>query len=377
MKASQELFELVRHQLSQFGDCPNMHNLVVYLAISGDTRKTSLIVLGSWPPQHNAFSVLEDDPSLKILEPCRLWLPLRRQHLFLGVLRAEITTLPWPSPLKTRLQSCAYSLTEALFLELERQQLQEELNKVHEQAQLLVHQLRNPLAALRTFSQLLLKRLEPDNRNRSLVEGMLVEQQQLNRYVEAIDRLSKPNLVISSVPILETPLLLPPALMPRNVTGLKSVLEPLIERAKATAALQKRYWQGPEMIPIWDGNQNAVLEILANLLENAFRYCPPKKPLGLYINQEEGLKAWRFCVWDGGPSIPFNERKRIFERGERGSTSLNHDGTGLGLALAQGLSHQLGGRLELFCPPVIVHKSLPVEGNAFCLFLPYISIKDY
>ncbi|BBL86263.1 two-component sensor histidine kinase (chromatophore) [Paulinella micropora] len=370
MKASQELFELVQHQLNQFGDCPNIRNLVVYLAISGNTKKTSLVVLGSWPPQHNSLPTLEDDPSLQILEPCRLWLPLRRQHLFLGVLRAEIATLPWSTSLTTRLQSCAYSLTEALFLELERQQLQEELSKVHQQAQLLVHQLRNPLTALRTFSQLLLKRLEPGNGNRALVKGMLVEQQQLNRYVEAIDRLGRTNLVISSSPAIETPLLLPPALMPHNATGLKNVLAPLIERAKATATLQKRYWQGPETIPVWYGNENAVLEILANLLENAFRYCPPKQPIGLYIEKKENLDEWMFCVWDGGPSIPISERESIFQKGKRGSSSINHDGTGFGLALAQDLAHQLGGRLELSCPPAEIHKSLPTEGNAFCLFLP-------
>nr|YP_002049153.1 two-component sensor histidine kinase [Paulinella chromatophora]ACB42943.1 two-component sensor histidine kinase [Paulinella chromatophora] len=370
MKASQELFEFVRHQLNQFGDCPNMRNLVVYLAIPDDTRKTSLVVVGNWPPQHNSLPALEDDPSLQILEPCRLWMPLRRQRLLLGVLRAEIKTLPWPAPLTARLQSCARSLTEALFLELERQQLKEELNRVHQQVQLLVHQLRNPLAALRTFSQLLLKRLEPENRHRSLVEGMLVEQEQLKRYVEAIDRLGQPPLIISSSPIVDIPLLLPSALIPNDPTTLKSILEPLIERAKATAALQGRYWGGPQILPNWSGNGNAVLEILANLLENAFRYCPSTHPIGLYVDKTGEMEEWRLCVWDGGPSLPIKEREYIFERGKRGSNSINHNGTGLGLALAKGLARQIGGNLKLICPPAVINKSLPLEGNAFCLFLP-------
>ena len=51
---------------------------------------------------------------------------------------------------------------------------------------MLVHQLRNRLAALRTFGQLRWRRLEADPRNRPLVEGLLAEERQLNRYVDAL-----------------------------------------------------------------------------------------------------------------------------------------------------------------------------------------------
>jgi len=46
-------------------------------------------------------------------------------------------------------------------------------------------QLRNPLAALRTFRQLLKRRLKRVFENRSLVDGLLEEEPQLNRYVDA------------------------------------------------------------------------------------------------------------------------------------------------------------------------------------------------
>ena len=112
-----------------------------------------------------------------------------------------------------------------------------------------------------------------------------------------------------------------------------------------------------------------MAEIVANLLENAFRYSAPQGPVGLHLDQDPhgGLSL---TVWDGGPEIPVGERERIFERGQRGSTGLHLSGTGLGLALARDLARGLGGELELIVPPQRVAQDLPAEGNAFQLSLP-------
>ena len=135
---------------------------------------------------------------------------------------------------------------------------------------LLVHQLRNPLAALRTFGQLLRRRLDGDARNLSLVDSLLGEQRQISRYVEAIDHLTEAPALVSSD--TGTRLLLPPALSQSEPQSLEQILRPLLERATATANLQGRPWQAPTALPDWQGDGNAIGEIVANLLENAFRY---------------------------------------------------------------------------------------------------------
>jgi signal transduction histidine kinase len=112
-----------------------------------------------------------------------------------------------------------------------------------------------------------------------------------------------------------------------------------------------------------------VAEIVANLLENAFRYSASQAPVGLHLAPDPS-GGLRLTVWDGGPEIPEAERQLIFERGQRGSTGRHRSGTGLGLALARDLARGLGGELELLVPPSRIAPDLPAEGNAFRLCLP-------
>ena len=80
------------------------------------------------------------------------------------------------------------------------------------------------------------------------------------------------------------------------------MLKPLIDRAEATAILQGRKWYGPLAWPDWtneprSSGDGVIAEIVANLLENAFRYSSSNSPIGIYIS-DKGL-----CVWDGGTPI--------------------------------------------------------------------------
>jgi signal transduction histidine kinase len=148
-------------------------------------------------------------------------------------------------------------------------------------------------------------------------------------------------------------------------------LAPLIQRAAATATLQGRPWRGPGALPAWRGDSGAVAEIIANLLENAFRYSPQGAVVGLQARDTP--RGPVLTVWDGGPPIEAAERESIFQRGVRGSRGLPLPGTGLGLALARDLARALGGDLQLVSPPQAVDPELPASGNAFVLRLPALA----
>ncbi|MCP9849621.1 sensor histidine kinase KdpD [Cyanobium sp. Morenito 9A2] len=367
MQVSERFLALLQQQLAQFTDRLDLRSLVVYLALPTPDGKPSLVPVGAWPHDGAPLPAVEHDTELRLPDAQRRWLALRHEQVLLGALRVETDQLPWSEPLTQRLQATANGLTLALCLDLEQQRLRDQLQRQDQQLRLLVHQLRNPLAALRTFGQLLLRRLDGDQANRLLVKGLLAEEQQLNRYVDAIDRLAGP-LQLASGPTEPQPLLLPPSLAARSETGLQELLTPLLQRAAATAALQGRRWHTSDPLPSWEGEPGAVAEILANLLENAFRYSPPEAEVGLLAQSlQAGL---RLTVWDGGTPIDPHEREAIFGRGVRGARGKGLAGTGLGLALARDLARSLGGDLRLVVPPAAIDPTLPRAGNAFCLELP-------
>ncbi len=368
MQVSKRFSALLRFQLAQFADRGDLRSLVVYVTQPGNGRTPSLVPIGQWPSDGRALPAVEASSPLRVPSEERRWLPLRHQNVLLGAIQVETSVVPWPETLGQRLQAVALCLTEALCLDLEQQRLQSTLTQQNAELDLLLHQLRNPLAALRTFGQLLLRRLDQDSQNRPLVEGLLAEERQLNRYVDALSQLGR-RATPAVAGDASQPLLLPPVLIGPEGEPLQDWLEPLLQRAAATAALQGRHWQPPGCMPNWRGDSGAVAEILANLLENAFRYSPAGTAIGLHC-QASNKGSWQLTVWDAGEPIAPEERETIFERGFRGRQGQHRPGTGLGLALARDLAHNLGGELSLVLPPAAVAPELPPQGNAFCLRLP-------
>ena len=94
--------------------------------------------------------------------------------------------------------------------------------------------MRNPLAALRTFTQLL-RRVEAGDERRELVEHLLDEQQSLAGYLDALSS-SEAGLALPQASGTEAPLLPPPVLAPSSRV-LSDCLEPPA-RAAATAKLK-------------------------------------------------------------------------------------------------------------------------------------------
>ncbi len=363
MEFSNRFLNLVEKQLSSFQAEEKLQHLVVYIAKASDNEAPTLEAIGEWPITGQALPPVESDPDLRAPSSVRRWYPLQEGELLLGVLRAEClpSLASWPESLDRRLQATAFVLTNCISLEFERTKLLDELSQQRHQMSLMVHQLRNPLSALRTYAELLLRRLGPENRNRKLVEGLLTEQAQLDRYISGLDLIGTLNQQTREDS--QAPLMLPPLSSQEDLT-FKGLLAPLVDRAAVTASLQSRKWLGPSRWPEWTSelcsiDNGLVVEIVANLLENAFRYSPSGISVGLSLD-EDGL-----CVWDTGTEIPQDERAKIFDKGFRGKATKSKPGSGIGLALGRELAEKIGASLELVIPPSKCDSSLPSKGNAF------------
>ncbi len=364
---SERFLNFVQQQLMSFNADQELEHVVVYVARSGDAGSPTLEVVGQWPKSEKVLQPVETDTALRTPSSNRRWYPLQEGSILLGVIRAERINSEeeWPEILDQRLQTLSIALANSLASELERKRLLDQLDDQKEQISLMVHQLRNPLAALGTYAKLLLRKIGPESEHENLLKGLLNEQAQVNKYLSALDQLSQVKLPQTDDG--SNRLLLPPLLPTETAISVKSLLEPLIERAKARANLQGRKWFSPSQWPTWmesrSISEGVIAEIVANLLENAFRYSPLPSSIGIEVT-EQGI-----CIWDEGIPIKQEEREKIFEKGFRGESGSEMSGSGIGLALARDLAIQVGGNLKLLVKPSQFKSSLPASGNAFVINL--------
>ena len=346
MKISQKFEDLILKQLESFGCSMGVTHLVIYLATAKHGTKATFEIIGQWPQVDRLLISIDDDPTLKVSEPTRRWYPLQENDILLGVLRVETNFKDgnWPVNLDSRLKALSISLAKCVSIEMERQTSNEEINYLKNQVSIVIHQLKNPLAAIRTYAKLLIKRLGSDNDSIEIVKSMMVEQNQINQYVDSFEKLNVP--VKLPLDMGEERLLLPPNLDNEKIITVQNLLLPILERGKANAKLEKRTWTQPSFWPAWtlkaiESKYAVIAEILANVLENAFKYAKRDAEIGVAFTNK-GL-----FVFDDGTKITKYDKDKIFEKGFRGAASKKKEGTGVGLFLARKLARQIGGDLKL------------------------------
>jgi signal transduction histidine kinase len=115
---------------------------------------------------------------------------------------------------------------------------------------------------------------------------------------------------------------------------------------------------GTEQAPVIVSDGDRVLQVITNLLSNAFRWTPDGGAIELRLARVNGLVS--VDVVDSGPGVPPSQRTRIFEA----FVSDDVNGTGLGLPIAKELAVALGGGIEL--------GANPGTGSRFRLVLPVV-----
>jgi two-component system sensor histidine kinase BaeS len=206
------------------------------------------------------------------------------------------------------------------------------------------HELRTPLTAIRGHVEALREGVveDPDLRAASL-DVVAAETGRLERLVGDVLDLAK--LDAHRFTVL------------REEVDMRRLLDRayanFTEEARRRAIDYRQEITGDAVI-VSDGDR--VLQIISNLLANAFRWTPDGGRIELAMAAENGTVA--VAVEDSGPGVSPAERERIF----RPFYSRDGGGTGLGLAIANELAGALGGRIRL--------DSEPGRGSRFELVLP-------
>lgn len=221
----------------------------------------------------------------------------------------------------------------ALALRLEVDRLQQVERQKEELTTLLVHDLKNPLAAILGHSALLQQ------------EGMTAEdvKDSAESIFHSAERLKQMVLNLLDINRGEDGQLRP-----------QLTLVNLNELAREVAQAMERQFadrrQRVEMRLAADGNVRAdselVRRLLTNLMDNASKYMPAEKTIRLEM--ESGPDAVVLGVADEGPGIPAGYEQRIFDKYVRLDRTAETDaGTsrGLGLAFCRLAAEVHGGKI--------------------------------
>lgn len=149
----------------------------------------------------------------------------------------------------------------------------------------------------------------------------------------------------------------------RAVRDVAELYEPVAEERGMGLAVNVR--AGPQLT----GNEQLVVQAVANLIENAIKYSgkPSNARSGAAISIDliELPDAIEIAVADNGPGIAPEDRGRVLQRFVRLEKSRTEPGTGLGLSLVQAVVRLHGGavRLEDNAPGLRVVLTLPKHGD--------------
>ncbi len=93
------------------------------------------------------------------------------------------------------------------------------------------------------------------------------------------------------------------------------------------------------------GDQDVLFQAVSNLLDNAVKYAPEGSAVGLELAL--AAREARIVVTDLGAGIPPELRDKVLERFFRAESSRSTEGSGLGLSLVAAAAQLHGGRLAL------------------------------
>lgn len=92
-----------------------------------------------------------------------------------------------------------------------------------------------------------------------------------------------------------------------------------------------------------------IEQVLLNLLNNAMKYAPASKTIGITWEQQGNML--RVAVTDHGPGIAADKLPHLFERYYRATDKRDHSGLGLGLYICSEIIKQHGGQIGVDSEP--------------------------
>lgn len=215
---------------------------------------------------------------------------------------------------------------------------------VGEMAAYVAHNIRNPLASIRTTAQAEMLELPPDDAGRGTYRDIVTATDRLESWVGDLLRFSSP------VSLDRTP---------EDVNGLVERCAELARPELARRGIRLDLALAPDVAPV-SLDRNKIEQVVSVVLTNAIEASPEGATIRIVsaLHQPNHVPFARIRIEDAGPGIPPERLTKLFTLFSTGKKS----GTGLGLALAQKIVTAHDGSITV--------TSRPGEGTAVEITLP-------
>lgn len=210
------------------------------------------------------------------------------------------------------------------------ERLEQSVERIRVQSANIAHDLRTPLARLRAHVETSYSNLQ-DKSAPVTAEGLEAALAQIDSIVGTFDALLRIARIESGAR-KEGFALVDLGVLARTI---EEVFAPVVEDAGQT--LRVDVTDSAEIM----GDQDLLVQLFANLLQNAMRYGSEGQVITLFVH------AHQVSLTDQGPGIPFAERDKVFEPLYQLDRNRQSAGFGLGLALVRAVSDLHSAQLTL------------------------------
>jgi len=213
------------------------------------------------------------------------------------------------------------------------EQIEQLVHGVRNVSNSIAHDLRTPLAELRSrLEELMLMRPPPDETFAEL-DGAVADVDRVIRIFDALLRLAQIDAGLRRSGFVSL--------------DLADLAAAAVEFYAPAAELKniRLSLHAPSPLSAF-GDPVLIAQALGNLIDNALKYAPDHGFIDVTIRRRaDGLAE--IAVTDNGPGILDSEKAKVVERFYRGDASRGTPGVGLGLSLVQAVAKLHGSALEL------------------------------
>jgi signal transduction histidine kinase len=215
------------------------------------------------------------------------------------------------------------------------------------------HELKTPLTSIYGMLQLQerMYRLKKDDpalkdpvRQQAYMKRMIRQVERLNELIDGLLDISR----IQNGRFMVEPTETDVALLLRETVGTR------LENVAMESGV-KLHVEAPDSAIAWV-DPVRMEEVVSNLIMNAIRFSPEGGVVWVRLRPDG--ESFRLSVRDQGPSVPMEDRERIFQPFERAQRTARLGGLGLGLFISRQIAQLHGGNVGLI-------ESVPGKGNVF------------